>query len=62
MRMINKPENRKISYTLSLPLWLITLFDKLKNESPGFDKNKFIIDIMKKYFTERGDYEEQTIE
>ena len=57
MRIIDKPENRKISITFSLPMYIINWLDKMKIESPGFNRNKFIQDTLTNYMKNRGDYE-----
>lgn len=53
MRKIKSPELKKHSVTFSIPVYLESWLEKMQVESPGFNKNKVVIDVLTKYMQER---------
>ena len=59
MKIVKNPLDKKYSATFSLPRRIIEWFDKMRIESPGFDRNKLVIDVIVKYMDERGDNDKE---
>jgi len=58
MKIVKNPLLKKFSTTFSLPRFILDWMDKMRIDSPGFDRNALVNDVIIKYMKDRGDYEE----
>lgn len=55
MKIVKNPLNKKYSTTFSLPRYILDWMDKMRQDSPGFNRNALVESILVKYMKERGD-------
>ena len=56
-KIVKNPMDKKYSTTFSLPMYLIQWLEKMRVDSPGFNRNTLVADILTDYMKKRGDYE-----